>query len=89
MTSTRSPGTRDIPETLLVIGGGYIGLELGTVYASLGSKVTVVEMMDDLLAGADRDLVKILSKKIHSLMDRVFLEHSSGQDGRDHVPVSP
>ncbi len=49
--------------SLLVVGGGYIGLELGSVYATLGSKVTVVEMMPGLLPGADRDLVDVLAKK--------------------------
>jgi dihydrolipoamide dehydrogenase len=73
MTSREALELEDIPETMLVIGGGYIGLELGTVYASLGSKVTVVEMMDGLLAGADRDLVRVLSKNVHSLMHEVLL----------------
>ena len=50
--------------SLLVIGGGYIGLEMGTVYAELGSKVTVVELLDGLLPGADRDLVKPLDKRL-------------------------
>ena len=67
MTSREALELESIPQTLLVIGGGYIGLELGTVYAALGSKVTVVEMMDGLLPGADRDLVKVLSKNVHSL----------------------
>lgn len=58
MTSTEALDTPDIPENLLVVGGGYIGMELGTVYSSLGSKVTVVEAMDALLAGADADLVR-------------------------------
>lgn len=53
----------EIPKRLLVIGGGYIGLELGTVYAALGSEVTVVEMLDGLLPGADRDLVRPLAKR--------------------------
>jgi dihydrolipoamide dehydrogenase len=48
----------DIPESLLVIGGGYIGMEMGTVYAALGSKVTVVEALDSILAGADPDLAR-------------------------------
>jgi len=51
----------DIPSTLLVIGGGYIGLEMGTIYAALGSKVTVVEMMDQILPGCDNDLVRTYS----------------------------
>lgn len=73
MTSTEALELEDIPGSLLVIGGGYIGLELGTVYASLGSKVTVVEMMDGLLPGADRDLVRVLSKNVHSMMHEVLL----------------
>ena len=55
-----------IPKNLLVIGGGYIGLELGSVYSALGSKVSVVEMLDSLLPGADKDLVAHLSKRIKS-----------------------
>jgi dihydrolipoamide dehydrogenase len=58
MTSTEALEVPDIPENLLVIGGGYIGMELGTVYAALGSKVTVIEAMDTILAGADPDLVR-------------------------------
>lgn len=58
MTSTEALEIPDVPENLLVIGGGYIGMELGTVYSSLGSKVTVVEAMDGILAGADADLVR-------------------------------
>ena len=57
MDSTGALDLADVPKTLLVIGGGYIGLELGSVYATLGSKVTCVEMMPGLLPGADRDLV--------------------------------
>ena len=63
MDSTGALDLPDIPKSLLVVGGGYIGLELGTVYAALGSKVTVVEMTDGLLPGADRDLVNILAKR--------------------------
>ena len=58
MTSTEALEVPEIPENLLVIGGGYIGMELGTVYASLGSKVTVIEAMEGILAGADPDLVR-------------------------------
>jgi len=58
MTSTEALEIEDIPENLLVIGGGYIGMELGTVYAALGSKVVVVEALDSILAGADPDLVR-------------------------------
>jgi dihydrolipoamide dehydrogenase len=58
MTSTEALNIEDIPENLLVVGGGYIGMELGTVYATLGSKVTVVEALDTILAGGDPDLVR-------------------------------
>jgi dihydrolipoamide dehydrogenase len=58
MTSTEALQIEDIPENLLVIGGGYIGMELGTVYATLGSKVTVVEALDSILAGGDADLIR-------------------------------
>lgn len=58
MTSTEALEIADIPETLLIIGGGYIGMEIGTVYASMGSKVTVIEAMEAMLAGADPDLVR-------------------------------
>ena len=74
MDSTGALELRDIPESLLVVGGGYIGLEMGTVYAELGSKVTVVEMMDQLLPGADADLVKSLAKRLDGVMENIFLK---------------
>ena len=58
MTSTEALETEDIPENLLVVGGGYIGMELGTVYATLGSKVVMVEALDSILLGADPDLAR-------------------------------
>lgn len=58
MTSTEALEVEDIPENLLVVGGGYIGMELGTVYATLGSKVVLVEALDTILAGADPDLAR-------------------------------
>lgn len=73
MDSTSALDLPDIPETLLVVGGGYIGLELGSVYAQLGSAVTVVEMTGGLLPGADRDLVDILAKRINRTMKSVLL----------------
>src|SRR3954468_17089945 len=73
MDSTGALDLPDIPKSLLVVGGGYIGLELGTVYATLGSAVTVVEMTPGLLPGADRDLVDILAKRIAGLMKSVLL----------------
>jgi dihydrolipoamide dehydrogenase len=73
MDSTAALELSDIPETLLVIGGGYIGLEMGTVYHELGSKVSVVELTDGLLPGADRDLVKPLEKRIRERFEAVYL----------------
>ena len=73
MDSTSALELPDIPKKLLVVGGGYIGLELGTVYASLGSAVTVVEMTGGLLPGADRDLVDILAKRVKQTMKSVLL----------------
>lgn len=64
MDSTGALKLQDVPEKLLVVGGGYIGLEMGSVYAALGSEVTVVEMSPGLLPGADRDLVTPLQKRL-------------------------
>jgi len=74
MDSTGALELNDIPKRLLVIGGGYIGLELSTVYAALGSKVTIVEMLPGILPGADRDLVAILEKRVKTLMQNIFVE---------------
>ena len=74
MDSTAALDLPDIPKSLLVVGGGYIGLELGTVYAALGSAVTVVEMTPGLLPGADRDLVDVLAKRVVQTMKSVLLE---------------
>jgi len=63
----------DIPETLLVIGGGYVGLELGSVYASLGSRVTLVEQGDRLMTGVDQDLVKPLQNRLNTLFKSIHL----------------
>jgi dihydrolipoamide dehydrogenase len=74
MDSTTALDLPDVPQSLLVVGGGYIGLELGSVYATLGSAVTVVEMTPGLLPGADRDLVDVLAKRVGQLMKSVLLE---------------
>jgi dihydrolipoamide dehydrogenase len=74
LDSTSALKLEDVPPRLLVIGGGYIGLELGTVYAALGSKVTVVEMTPGLLPGVDRDLVRFLQKRLASLFDAILLQ---------------
>src|SRR3981189_773982 len=71
--STGALDLPDIPKTLLVIGGGYIGLELGSVYATLGTKVTCVEMLSGLLPGADRDLVLPLHKRLEKLFASILL----------------
>jgi len=73
MDSTAALELPDIPKSLLVVGGGYIGLELGSVYAALGSAVTVVEMTPGLLPGADRDLVDVLARSITKTMKNVWL----------------
>ena len=74
MDSTAALELPDIPARLLVIGGGYIGLELGTVYATLGSRVTLVEMTDGLLPGVDRDLVQPLQRRVTQLFTAVYLK---------------
>ncbi|MFM7519051.1 MAG: dihydrolipoyl dehydrogenase [Planctomycetota bacterium] len=73
MDSTSALELEEIPESLLVIGGGYIGLEMGTVYAELGSRVSVVELTDGLLPGADRDLVKPLHQRLDKLFAGIHL----------------
>jgi dihydrolipoamide dehydrogenase len=73
MDSTAALDLPDIPKSLLVVGGGYIGLELGPVYATLGCAVTVGEMTAGLLPGADRDLVDVLAKRISKTMKSVLL----------------
>jgi dihydrolipoamide dehydrogenase len=73
MDSTGALDLEDIPGSLLVVGGGYIGLELGSVYAALGTRVTVVEMLPGLLPGADRDLVLPLHKRLEKMFERILL----------------
>ncbi|GMV23725.1 MAG: dihydrolipoyl dehydrogenase [Acidimicrobiia bacterium] len=74
MDSTGALDLPEIPKTLLVVGGGYIGLELGSVYAALGTKVTVVEMTDGLLPGADRDLVTFLARRLETTLHKILLK---------------
>ena len=82
MDSTGALLLADVPEKLLVIGGGYIGLEMGTVYANLGSQVSVVEFLDGILMAADRDLVKPLQKRLNELFEsRIFLNTKVGSLG--------
>ena len=84
MDSTSALNLEDIPGSLLVVGGGYIGLELGSVYAALGTRVTVVEMLPGLLPGADRDLVLPLHKHLEKMFEAILLNTtvaSLKQDG--------
>ncbi len=74
LDSTSALELENIPKTLLIVGGGYIGLEIGSVYAALGSKVSVVEMTDGLLQGADRDMVKVLHKQLELRFESIMLQ---------------
>jgi dihydrolipoamide dehydrogenase len=102
MDSTDALKLEEVPRRLLVVGGGYIGLELGYVYAALGSEVTVVELTDGLLPGVDRDLVVPLAKRLESLFHKIYLKtkvarldeteggvkaHLEGEEVADKAPV--
>jgi dihydrolipoamide dehydrogenase len=89
--STGALALKKLPASLIVIGGGYIGLELGMVYAKLGSKVTVVEMLENLLPGTDPELVRLVARKAKELKMDVYLKSQAkelkrGKDGA-HVTV--
>lgn len=73
MSSTGALDLADVPQNLLVIGGGYVGLELGTVYAALGSRVRLVELQDRLLPGVDADLVKPLQQRLNTIFEGIHL----------------
>ena len=91
LNSTSALELKDIPKELLVIGGGYIGLELGQVYAGLGSKVSVVEFMDQLLPGVDADLVRPLANKMKSICHEIMIESKvrsiEEKNNRLHVSI--
>ena len=72
MDSTGALELADIPKRLLVVGGGIIGLEMATVYEALGSKVTVVELMDRLMAGADKDILRPFEKRIRARYENIY-----------------
>ena len=74
LDSTGALQIREIPDHLLVLGGGIIGLEMAAVYHALGSKITIVEMLDSLMAGADRDMVRPLQKRISKQYENILLE---------------
>lgn len=73
MDSTGALELNDIPSKLLIVGGGIIGLEMATVYHALGSQITIVEMMDQLIPGCDKDLVRPLAQKVKKQYDNIFL----------------
>ena len=74
MDSTGALALADVPESMLVIGGGIIGLEMATVYHALGSKISVIELMDQLVAGCDKDLVKPLHKRLSKQLENIYLK---------------
>ncbi len=86
LDSTGALALKRLPESLIVIGGGYIGLELGMVYARLGSKVTVVEMLENLLPGTDPELTRLVARKAKELKMDIYLKSQAkelkrGKDG--------
>ncbi len=74
MDSSGALALQDIPGSMLVVGGGIIGLEMATVYHALGSKISVIELMDQLVAGCDKDLVKPLHKRLTRQLDNIYLK---------------
>lgn len=90
MMSRQALDMADVPKTLLVIGGGYIGLELGLVYAAFGSRVTVVEVLTGLLPGADRDLVRPLAKHCEEVLEEICLETkvTSMKEAKDGIELT-
>jgi len=73
LDSTSALELNSIPKRMLIIGGGYIGLELGTIYSALGSRITLVEMLDQILFGVDRDLVRYVSSSLKKKFDKIIL----------------
>jgi dihydrolipoamide dehydrogenase len=90
LDSTGALDLDGVPRRLVVIGGGYIGLELGTVYAKLGSKVTVLEALDTILFGMDRDCVKVVAQKLRKMGVEVMLgaRASKWENRKDHAVVT-
>ncbi len=88
--STSALDMDTVPGRLLIVGGGYIGMELGTVYHELGTKISVVEMMPGLLPGADRDLADVLYKRVKNMFARIMLETKvvQMQENKDGVTVT-
>lgn len=89
MSSKGALALPEIPQSLLVVGAGYNGLELGSAYAVMGSRVTVVEMTDEILPGVDRDLVKRLARRLRRIFDAIHLNTTvaSMEEHEDRVTV--
>lgn len=90
MDSTGALAFEEIPNRLLVVGGGVIGLELGSVYARFGSRVTIVEMTAGLLPGADRDLARYVAKRMGTMAESIRLETrvTAMEEGEEGIKVS-
>ena len=97
MDSTDALQLEEIPRRMLIIGGGIIGLEMAAVYHALGTKITVVELLDDLIPGCDRDLVCVLQKRIEKFYENIYLgtkvsaieSHSDGLKSAWKVKTPP
>jgi dihydrolipoamide dehydrogenase len=87
LDSTSALELPDVPQRLLIVGGGYIGLELGSVYAALGSRVVVVELTDGLLPGIDRDLVRPLARRLERSFEAIHLNTCVERLERDPAGV--
>ncbi|MBN1525849.1 MAG: dihydrolipoyl dehydrogenase [Spirochaetales bacterium] len=88
MDSTQALELSDIPGKLLVVGAGFIGMEMATIYSRLGSKVTVAEMLPAILPQADRDIVRVFSKAIEGLLENILLNTKvEAEEKKDHVQV--
>ena len=90
MSSSEALALDDVPESILVIGGGYVGLEIGLIYAGLGARITVVELQDRLLSGVDRDLLAPLEKRLSESFESVRLSTRVGdiQETEDGIAVT-
>lgn len=74
LNSTSALELKDIPKTMLLVGGGYIGLELGSAYAAFGSRLDVVEILPQIMTGADRDLVTIVERRLKTIFNEIMVE---------------
>lgn len=90
LNSTTALDIENIPKTMLLVGGGYIGLELGQVYAELGTKVSVVELLPQIMTGSDRDLSNILEKRLRTIMNKIMVSTKvkSMEETKDGIKVT-